>query len=190
LEEDLRDEAQRNLGRLQTNQKYFRVSIAWYREVLRTARAAAPSAGSVTFVLPPRATLPPIMRPLDSVWAAAKASATVAVLPHDETETFGRVSYQAEQSMKAADVQISTLVAEDAVTSRLGVTLAPGETLQLTPEERDELMRAIALRLEATGLVSLQDARWEGSSEAVLHHVRSLDEMTPYLERAVAALPQ
>jgi hypothetical protein len=190
LEEDLRDEAQRNIGRIEANQKNFAVYIAWYRDVLKIARAATPSSGLVTFVIPARVNPPPALRPLDSVWPAAKASGTVAVLSREEVEIFGRVDSYAEQAEKDAEVRDSGRLAEDAVLSRLGLTDAPGATLRMTPAERDELMRVVALHLEGVRQLSIADAIWEGSSDAALHGARPPDEMAPYIARATAALPK
>ena len=190
LEEDIRDEAQRNIARIQANQKSFAVYIAWYRDVLKAGREATPSADFVTFVVPPRVNSASAGRPLDNVWVAAKASAAIAVLPREEVETFGRVSNYAEQAEKAVDAREAARAAEHAVLSRLGLTLAPGETVRVTPENRDELMRAVALHAEGYRQLSTADAVWEGSSDAVLHGVRSLDEMAPYISRALDARPK
>jgi hypothetical protein len=65
-----------------------------------------------------------------------------------------------------------------------------GETARVTPENRDELMRAVALHAEGYRQLSTADAVWEGSSDAVLHGVRSLDEMAAYTSRALAARPK
>jgi hypothetical protein len=190
LEEDLRDEAERNISRIQANQKSFAVYIAWYRDFLKAGRAATPSAGFVTFVLPARVNPEAARRPLDNVWPAARASGTVAVLPREEVETFGRVSDYAVEAQKAVDLRNTGIVAEAAVLSRLGLTRTPGATLQMTPEERDELMRAVALHLEGYRQLSIADAAWEGGSDAVLRGARSPDEMVPYIDRAMAALPK
>jgi hypothetical protein len=190
LEEDLRDEAQRNIGRIEANEKTFAIYIAWYRDFLKAGKAATPSAGFVTVVLPERVNPPSALRPLDNVWPAAKASGTVAVLPREEVETFGRVSDYAVEAQKAVDLRNDGLVAENAVLSRLGLTRTPGATLRMTPEERDELMRAVALHLEGYRQLAAADAVWEGGSDAVLHNVRSPDEMAPYIGRATAALPK
>ena len=190
LEEDLLNEAQHNIGRIEANQKSFVAYMAWFQDVLKAGRNATPSAGFVTFVIPARVNPPSAGRPLDNVWPAAKASGMVAVLPREEIETFGRVNAYAELAETAVEARTAGRVAENAVVSRLGLTLAHGATLHMTPEERDELMRVVAFHMEATRQLSTADAIWEGSSDAVLHHVRSPDEMGPYIARAVAALPK
>ena len=190
LEEDLLDEAQRNIGRIEANQKSFAAYMAWFQDVLKAGREATPSAGFVTFVIPARVNPPSAGRPLDNVWPAARASGTVDVLPREEIETFGRVNAYAELAEKAVEARTAGRVAENTVLSRLGLTLATDATLRITPEERDEVMRAVALHMEGTRQLSTADAIWEGSSDAVLHQVRSPDEMGPYIARAVAALPK
>jgi hypothetical protein len=60
----------------------------------------------------------------------------------------------------------------------------------VTHGERDELMRAVALHLQGYRELALADAAWEGSSNAVLHHVHSVDEMFPYISQPFAAAPR
>ena len=190
LEEDVREEARRNIGTIQANEINFATYVAWYDSVLKIARETKPVAGLVTFVIPPRVTPATALRPMDNVWPAAKASGAVAVLPRDEIETFGRISTYAEHAEQVAGLRETALVTENAVLSRLGLSLAPGTTERMTPQDRDELMRAIATHREGIRHLSTADAAWAGSSDAVLHGIRSLDEMPPYVARAIAAQPK
>jgi hypothetical protein len=190
LEEDIRDEAQRNIGTIQANENTFAAYLAWYDEILKTAREAKPVAGFVAFVVPPRVNPPSALRPMDNVWPAAKASGAVAVLPRDEIEIFGRVSTYAEYADQIAGARQAALVTENAVLSRLGLSLAPGSTVRMTPQDRDELMRAVATHAEGIRQLSSADAAWAGSSDAVLHGIRSLDEMPAFVARAHAAQPK
>jgi hypothetical protein len=57
LEEDLRAEAEKRIPRIDENLKNYTVSTAWFTEILRLGRAATPSGGFVTFVMPHRAEL-------------------------------------------------------------------------------------------------------------------------------------
>jgi hypothetical protein len=127
---------------------------------------------------------------MDNVWPAAKASGAVAVLPRDEIEIFGRVSTYAEYADQIAGARQTALVTENAVLSRLGLSLAPGSTVRITPQDRDELMRAVATHAEGIRQLSSADAAWAGSSDAVLHGIRSLDEMPAFVARAHAAQPK
>ncbi|MGA8940556.1 MAG: hypothetical protein WB439_15450 [Acidobacteriaceae bacterium] len=190
LEEDLRTEAQRNVDTVQANEKNFAVYMVWYRDILKAGREAQPAAGFVDVVIPPRVNPAFAQRPMDSVWPAAMASGAVAVLPREEVETFGRVSAYAQRAEEAVQVRESGAVAENAVLSRLGLSLAPGTTVRVTPQDRDELMRTVAIHLEGYRQLSIADATWQGASEAMLHGVRSIDEFSPFVSRAQAARPK
>ena len=190
LEEDLREEAQHNVGTIQADEKSFAVYVNWYRDILKAGREAKPTAGFVTFVIPPRVDPEPAQRPMDNVWPAAKASGAVAALPRDEIEVFGRVSTYAEYADQISLIRQAGLLSQNAILSRLGLTLEPGTTLRMTPQDRDELMRAVATHLEGYRQLSSADATWQGVSEAVLHGARSIDEFSPYIKQAHIAQPK
>lgn len=190
LEEDLHAEAQRNVGTIQANEENFEVYMVWYRGVLKAAREAKPVGEFVSFVIPPRVDPRVAQRPMDNVWPAATASGAVAVLPREEIETFGRINTYAEFADQIAGARQAALLTENAVLSRLGLSLVPGTTLRMTPQDRDELMRAVATHLEGYRQLSIADATWQGCSEAVLHGVNSIDGFYPYIARAQATRPQ
>ena len=60
----------------------------------------------------------------------------------------------------------------------------------MTPEERDELMRALALHYERMRQFMGADAGWQGASDAAVHGASTLDQMQPYIVRAQAAIPK
>ncbi len=190
LETDLREEAQRNIDTIQADQKNFAAYIAWYRDVLKAGREAKPAAGFVAFVIPPRVTPAVAQRPMDNVWPAATASGAVAVLPREEIETFGRISTYAKMAERIVELLQSGAVAENSVLNRLGLALTPGTTVRITPQDRDELMRAIATHLERYRQLSNEDATWQGASEAVLHGATSIDGFSPYIERTQSTRPK
>ncbi|HEV2576893.1 MAG TPA: hypothetical protein VGU25_06760 [Acidobacteriaceae bacterium] len=190
LEEDLRTEAQRNVGTIDANEKNFAVYMAWYRDVLKAGREAKPMGEFVSFVIPPRVDPRVAQRPMDNVWPAATASGAVAVLPREEVETFGRINTYAEFADQIAGARQAALLTENAVLSRLGLSLAPGTTLRMTAQDRDELMRAVATHLEGYRELAVADATWQGCSEAVLHGVNSIDGFYPYIARAQASQPK
>ncbi|HZQ42335.1 MAG TPA: hypothetical protein VFA99_03745 [Acidobacteriaceae bacterium] len=190
LEADLRAEAQRNVDTIQADENNFATYMVWYRDVLKAGREAKAGEGFVTFVIPPKPTPAYAQRPMDNVWPAATASGTVAVLPREEIEVFGRISTYAQTAEKASDIRQTGDVAENAVLSRLGLTLDPSTTVRVTPQDRDELMRAIATHLGGYRQLAIADAAWQGASEAVLHGARSIDDFSPYIARAQAARPK
>jgi hypothetical protein len=190
LEDDLRVEAERRAPAEAASLKVYGMMNDWYREGMRRARAATVTSGFVTFVLPDRPPRPMTPRPEFAVWPAAKASGQLALMPSQEIEGWDRVDYTAQQTEEA---NLDLIKAGDdllAVADRLGISLDPGATIHVTPGERDELMRAFALRYEKMRRFMSTVAGSQGASEAALHGAMSPDEMTPYIVRARAAIPQ
>jgi hypothetical protein len=190
LEEDLRAEAERRIPLLTADLRQFAILVDWYREGLQRGRAATASGGFVTFVLPDRPQIPSIYRPEEATWPAAKASGLVAVLPNQEVEGWDRVDVYAQESERDDDDGAKASEALYAVADRLGVSLAPGATVRVTPEERDELMRALASYYEETRNFMGDFACWQGASDAAAHGASTVDQMQPYIERARAAMPK
>jgi hypothetical protein len=190
LVEDLKAEAEKRVPALQVSEQGFGDRAAWYRKILELGRIALPSGGLVSIVLPQRTPAPVIDIPEDSAWNTAKASGTLNVLSHEEIEVWGRVDYYAAAAAKDADGMSDAYDALNAVCDRTGAQLTPGATIRLTPADRDELMRAIALVVEKMQSFIIDSALRQGSSDAALHGVRSTREILPYIQRTMAARPK
>ena len=190
LEEDLRAEAEGRIPLLTAGLKQFAILADWYREGLQRGRAATASGGFVTFVLPDRPQMQSTPRPEGATWPAAKASGLVAVLPNQEVEGWDRVDAQAQMTERMNDDRNKAGEDFRAVADRLGVSVAPGATVRVTPEERDELMRAMALYYEKTRSFMAYNARWQGASDAAVHGASTIDQMQPFIVRAQAAMPK
>jgi hypothetical protein len=190
LEENLRAEAEKRVPLIQANLKAIAARNNWYIQILQASHSAVPVAGFVTLALPSRAPSVNTNRPDDSAWAAAKAAGTVSVLTDEEVELWGRVDYFASWTAKDSEGLSTAFETLNAVSNRIAVPLTPGTTIRLTPADRDELMRAIALLVEKLRSFLVDDAAWQGASEAVLQGVKTTAEMNPYIHRAQAAIPK
>jgi hypothetical protein len=190
LEQDLRAEAEERIPLETGNLKAYAIQRDWDREGLERGRAAAASGGFVTFVLPDRQQSGFVFRPEDAAWPAAKASGLAAVLPNVEIEGWDRVDYYAQMVARDSDERNKAGEGFRAVADRLGVSVAPGATVRVTPEERDELMRALALWYEKMLSFNGDSASWQGASDAAAHGALTVDQMQPYIDRARAAMPK
>jgi len=190
LEQDLRAEAEERIPLETGNLKVYAIQRDWDREGLERGRAAAASGGFVTFVLPDRQQPGFVFRPEDAAWPAAKASGLAAVLPNDEIEGWDRVDYYAQMVARDSDERNKAGEGFRAIADRLGVSVAPGATVRVTPEERDELMRALALWYEKMLSFNGDSASWQGASDAAAHGALTVDQMQPYIDRARAAMPK
>ena len=186
LQENLRAEAEKRVPLIQANVQAIAARDNWYIQILQASHAAVPVDGFVTLVLPPRAPSVTTNRPDDSAWAAG----TVSVLSDEEVEIWGRVDYFSSWTAKDSEGLSTAFETLNAVSDRIAVPLSPGTTIRLTTADRDELMRAIALLVEQLRSFLVDDAAWQGASEAVLHGIRTTADMTPYIHRAQAAIPK
>jgi hypothetical protein len=190
LEEDLRAEAERRVPLETGHLKAFAILTDWDREALERGRAAAVSGGFVTFVLPDRPRINFQLRPEDATWPAAKASGLVTVLPNQEVEGWNEVDNFAQMDARASDERNKAGEDFRAVADRLGVSVAPGATVRVTPEERDQLMLALGLWYEKMLSLSFDIASWQGASDAAAHGALTVEQMQPYIDRAHAAMPK
>ena len=190
LIQDLRGEAEKRISRKEASMKFFAVNESWYRNCLRAARDAKPAGGYVTFVLPdrPQLKIPP-QRPEDAVWASAKASGKVAVLSTEETEAWGRVDFLGSRSEAASEAYQAASTAARATADHIGSSLAPGASMHVTPEERDEFTRALGTLIETEQAFRRSATYWESASDAVLHGAYTLDAMQPYFDHASQTFP-
>jgi hypothetical protein len=190
LEEDLRAEAERRIPFQTGYLKAYAIQRDWDRVALERGRAAAASGGFVTFVLPDRPQSNFHLRPEDAAWPAAKASGLIAVLPNEEVEGWNAVDNFAQLDARASDERNKAGEGFRAVADRLGVSVAPGATIRVTPEERDQLMLALALWYEKMLSFSGDIASWQGASDAAAHGALTVEQMQPYIDRAHAAMPK
>ena len=188
LIEDLNREAEVRIPRIHENFKIFMVDIAWYEEILKAGRAAKPQPGVqngvLTFVVPPRATTRPRIRPADSVLPSAKASGLVTVLPQSEIEVWSRVDQVGQLTLELGRLTDRSGNELRAITDRLGVELVPGATLRLAPVDCAELLRAIATLRANYAAFASNDAIWAGASNAALHGARTAEALQPYEAQA------
>ena len=188
LREDLRAEAGQRIERLRANVAIETNDINWFRAVLDAGRQAPVSKGLVTLVLPPKTRMPYIADAVNGVWTAARASASVAVLTREEIELWDTI----DNSRALGEGQFSAREEAEKVlhtiSERLGLRLAPGQTLRLAPEDRDELMRAYARLLEDTWQLRRDSAYWEGACDGALQGATTEKDLLPYETRAVASL--
>jgi hypothetical protein len=190
LEENLRAEAEKRVPLIQANLRAIAARNNWYIQILHAGGTAVPVAGFVSLSLPPRPPSPTTNRPDDSAWAAAKAAGTVSVLSHEEVEIWGRVDYFSSWTAKDGEGLSSAFEDLNAVSDRIGVPLNPGTTIRLTPADRDEMMRAIAVLVEKLRSFLKDDAAWQGASEAAIHGVKTTSEMNLFIQRTEAAIPK
>jgi hypothetical protein len=190
LRADLHSEAEQKIPLLHQNEVVAAAGIAWYRQILRAGRDVSPSAGFVTFVLPPRRRTPTLVVIEDAVWPAAKSSGSVDVLSREEIETWDEVDYLDQITSKGFQGREDALQQLYAVTERTGIAVAPGGTVRLSPADRDELMRALSNVIEATWMLERDFALWEGACHGVLHGAKSTRELEDYEGRTLAAMPR
>jgi hypothetical protein len=190
LLEDLRHEAEERVRVLPSNNSVHADSERWLRNILDAARAASPAGGFVTFQVPARGPGGHDQKPETAVWAAAKAGGAVSVLSRTEIETWERVDYVSQLAQKNAEGSQAAHRVLLATCDHIGASLEAGATVHVTLEQRDELTRSLGTLIEAVHALIVDDVMSMGASNAVLHGARTSEEMTPYIEEALKAMPQ
>jgi hypothetical protein len=185
---DLHTECERNIKMLVPDLISYRGLVDWDTRAVIALRSVPVVGGSITVTLPAQSSHPgPPHAPSRAVWAVAKSSGKVALLPESQAEAFDRVDLQAEQFRLAADRTNAATRALANFDLRTGTTVEPGATLHLTPAQRDDLLASLTTNItEALGTINWV-ASWQGASEAVLDGVTDQDEMSVYMDRARAA---
>jgi hypothetical protein len=190
LREDLRIEARQRIQRLDENILSNANDLVWYRQILKAGREAQSSGDFVTFTIPRKKRMPYIADPPKAVWAAAKASGVVSVLPRDEIELWEAVDgeqFVTEHTGVDFNAREEALRSYFGIFERLGLPQAPGVQLRLTPKDRDLMMEAVTNMYESTWQLQRDDAYWKGSCQGILNGAKTPDDLVRY---SLAALPK
>ena len=187
LLQDIQAECETNIKTLGPDVTFYRARVDWENHAASALRAAPAAQGTITVTLPALLPVPPAMAPSRAVWAVAKSSGKVALLPENLAQVLDRVDREAEQCLLAIDRtnRAGTALANFEV--KTGTAIDPGATLHLTPSQRDELLATLANSIGETRSSISWAAAWEGASQAVLHGVTTRGDMDAYMERAKAA---
>ena len=188
LIEALREECQANVETLEKVGESQEARLVYLRSNLELLRVAQPEGGAVIVQLAPRAMRTPgAHSPSRSVWAAAKASGRVALLPENLTQVYDRVDFEGNQfdsylkPRNDADLRIKYFGL------RIGQEIGPGATLHLSLAQRDELAGLFSERAAITSAQQGWGVEWNGASHAVLDGVKTREGVLKYVDRANAA---
>ena len=182
LEQQLHDEAQRNLDLVHDNITHLRVFRAWIDSAIVSLNNAPVANGQIKrSALPPQKTFDgSIWDPSRTVWAVAKASGTVALLPEDEAQVYARVDFEGEQ-LQAGEVEMERATAHLVEIMKSWRGLAPARLQYFTVAERDALLHA--LTQASIGIESMLgfELTESGACRGVLQGARSIDEVFRYI---------
>ncbi len=199
LEEDMRAEAEQNIRIMDSNFSKDLPDLVWSISAMRAIREAPIRGGSVTVVLPPSPSASPTYSvsgsdqataPSHSVWTVALATGQVDLLPLDRAKVYDRLEREASEYMhidSLTDVEGGEF---RAILRSLNVNFVPGENLQLTTSQRDELVLALNKHAQMLYWDDLRLGLWKGASEAVLHNVVKPEEVFPYMSKETSAIPK
>ena len=183
LEQQLHDEAQRNLDLVHVNITHLKATHAWIDSAIVALNAAPVTDGRIK-----RSALPPlgnydgsIWTPSRTVWAVAKASGTVALLPEDKAQVYARVDFEGEQ-LQTGEVEMGRTTAPFAGVLKSWRGMAPDRLQYFTVPQRDELLHA--LTEASTGIANMLDLELteSGACRGVLNGALSVDQVFHYIE--------
>ena len=168
LVEDLRQEAVGRNRDIEANDRAIVALGEWFRADLKAALAAKAVGTTVTFALPLLPQTSGDSKPEAAVWTAAKASGVVKVLSRSEIESFERVDYFAQLTLRDLERTQATLMSFQATADHLGLEFKPGTRVIVSRTGRDELTRAMASVIESTESLHHDDQEAMSASENVL----------------------
>jgi hypothetical protein len=190
LKQQLHDEAQRNLDLVHGNITRLKAMRAWLDSAIVALNTAPVANGQIK-----KSTLPQqktsnssIWDPSRTVWAVAKASGTVALLPEDEAQVYARVDFEGEQ-LQTGEIEMTQAFAPLASIVKSWQGLPPERLQFFTVAERDALLHILADA--ATALNHMLDLEFSesGACRAVLNGARSVDEIFRYIRDEAKQFP-
>jgi len=190
LEQQLHDEAQRNLDLVHENITHLHAVRAWIDSAIASLNSAPVTNGQIK-----RSAMPQqqafdgsIWDPSRTVWAVAKASGTVELLPEDEAQVYARLDFEGEQ-LQTGEVEMGRSTAPLAGMMKGWQGLPPAQLQYFTVAERDALLHA--LTQSSTGVESMLgfELTESGACRGVLQGARSVDEIFRYIREEGKQFP-
>ena len=192
LQRGMRRETEKNMALVPADLSELKQAIAWHAGCMRAALAAVPSAGKVTFTQagPPWFNADPAKRrsyqsPTMTVWATARESSTVSLLPSEQAGMFSR------QATTLADLQEHGDRALQDEGKLIAMEIAFDPTAPAVYPRRLVVPTALLadyLRAQSDAMVDLQFTssrldKFSRYGRAVLSGVRTEDEMIDFADR-------
>jgi hypothetical protein len=183
LEQQLHDEAQRNLDLVRGNILRFKAQSAWLNSAVVALNSAPVTNGQIKRSTLSFQSIPggSIWDPSRTVWAVAKASGAVALLPEDEAQVYARVDFEGEQ-LQTGEEEMNRAVAALGGLIKSWRGLPPAQLEYFSIAQRDAVIQV--LTLFATQLDHMLDLELveSGACRGVLNGARSVDDLRPYIQ--------
>ena len=182
LEEQLHTEAEHNLALVYNNLDRLRGRLAFANAYIVSLNQAPVVNGRIQLKHPPergKAFDVGITQPSQTVWAVAKASGTVALLPEEEAQVYARLDYEAEILDRDRDFDQAGMKATSLRLARQGQ--APEQFPSFTLAERDAMLETLGNISAQHRLLIVLELNEAGACRGVLHGARSVDEMIQYM---------
>jgi len=190
LIENFHQECADNLKVFNSDLDIVHRNIGWARSSLALLRNATPQSGYITVTAMQPGELSGMHAPSRSVWAVAKSSGKVELLPENIAEVFDRVDGEGGHFNDLIQTSVTAQQRMKSFADRVGSPLNKGGTIHLTLAQRDDAAGLIDNLLVQDEQYRLWLASWQGASQSVLDGVQTRDAMDPYIHRATIAALQ
>jgi len=186
LQRELFEEAEGNDHRLAGTLEYGEAMYRWFAAAIKAIGAASPQNGQIVLTLPqiekPTTAQDPIA-PSQAVWDGAKASGMLSLLSGAESQIYARINYEAEMSQRFDFKTGEASDHLDLILTRYNIRFEPGQEISFPAAHRDEVLDALHEFQIALNRTIEWTATYKGASQAVLHHVSSVDAMYPFVTK-------
>lgn len=188
LIEDMRQEAEENIKVIDEDTRLLNQELSTLRSVADLLDSAPVEKGNISIDISkefaPQSQVENMTSPSRGTWTVARDAGLVPLLRHEQARIYTRLDFEAEQELKAEDE--ATLRYNDlgAILDSHQVSGGDRYQLRLSAADRDRAAQKLHSYIMAQSVVLTRLAFWRGASEALVHGVRTEDEMMPYLFEA------
>ena len=184
LELQLHHETQRNLDLVQTNIAHLTTLRTWLNSAIVALNTAPVTNGKISHsaLLPLSNSDSNIWTPSRTVWAVAKASGAVALLPENEAQVYARVDFEAEQ-LQAAEIEMGRATEPFGIIIKSWDGLPPAQRQSFTVAERDTLVHALSQASNGVNKMMGYQLTESGACRGALNGAQSVEEIFHYIQQ-------
>lgn len=189
LTEELHVEANNNLPLIRDSIARLEVQIAYVsalQRALQTGKVSGPNV-AVTGVTPPGSSIL-YVSPSRATWSSAETAGIAALLPAGPAKVYARLDYNAVGEVAAEDFMLQQLQMLTNECLSANYDSSNPATSTITILHRDSLLFRLGSLQNAIQSMIIRLSILEGGDQAVVAGARSLDEMFPYQNAAIAKL--
>ncbi len=187
---EMREEAEHNVETLRFDIRSAGEAKRWADAAILLLQQAPVASGTVTVTLPAGIAVIEGHQPSRAVWDIAKSNGKAGLIPDNLAEIYDRQAFEATSVEAAVQKVITNKSSIEALEARIHGRVQGGATLELSPQERDELVLGLSRNVAASSELVYAAIGWQVAAEAVGHNLQSRADVDANTDNRRAAQPQ